>query len=510
MDYDGSFAYIGQQIEVHIEDFCAIEEPAKGAMKRTVLCLLVAICLAKCGLAQTASVPESQYKIEETRLGSWEWDDVTPPPISADGRHVAYATRVNCHEKESKMCLLFDGQSSAVGRDTFVANLIMSPDGKRIAYSAWWGKNVWVAVDGKPRDQFETAGGLGGSVSLVASVNVPLLFSPDGKRIAYGGNGRMFVDGLAGRQYSTVNRPTFSSDSKHVAYLAQEGNVSPVRATDAFNKRDGSTRWFLVTDGQEVALDCDAALGPVFSPDGKQEAYLAQRAKKWSLIVDGQAGPAYDDIYISPSASTPFSPDGRHVAYSAKRDGKWLVVVDGEEKSEHDEIGVGTPSFSPDGKRLAFSFRTGRSDPWKLIVDDQPAGEYREIFYPSFSPDGKHLAFAAVEQGAGNMSTMVVDGQPGSKYYRIGSWAFSPDSKHLAYAAQTSPSGLDRGVAGNNSAKWSVSLDGRAGNEYDIVLPNTLVFDPDGALEFLAVKKEGHSFLFFHGSLYHVRYTPTP
>ena len=51
-----------------------------------------------------------------------------------------------------------------------------------------------------------------------------------------------------------------------------------------------------------------------------------------------------------------------------------------------------------------------------------------------------------------------------------------------------------------------VFLDGKPGAEYSVVIPNTLRFGHDGALEFLAIRKEGHSVMENHGSLYRVRY----
>jgi hypothetical protein len=44
-----------------------------------------------------------------------------------------------------------------------------------------------------------------------------------------------------------------------------------------------------------------------FSPDGHHFAYQVKHGDKWSWVVDGQAGPAYDDFVVG---SRIFTPDG--------------------------------------------------------------------------------------------------------------------------------------------------------------------------------------------------------
>ena len=51
-----------------------------------------------------------------------------------------------------------------------------------------------------------------------------------------------------------------------------------------------------------------------FSPDSQHVAYAAQQGDKCFVVVDGKPGPAYDGIGES---SLVFSPDSQHVAYAA-------------------------------------------------------------------------------------------------------------------------------------------------------------------------------------------------
>jgi hypothetical protein len=73
-------------------------------------------------------------------------------------------------------------------------------------------------------------------------------------------------------------------------------------------------------------------------------AYIARKDAKWSLIVDGEGGPEYDDV-----DRVFFSPDGKHVAYQAKKGLKWVMVSESWEGPEHDEIIGKASPFRADG-----------------------------------------------------------------------------------------------------------------------------------------------------------------
>src|SRR5262249_8449138 len=62
-------------------------------------------------------------------------------------------------------------------------------------------------------------------------------------------------------------------------------------------------------------------------------AYAALERGKSLLVVDGVEGKVYDGIM---EGMPLFSPDSKHVAYMAQRGDKWLIVVDGVEGKEYD------------------------------------------------------------------------------------------------------------------------------------------------------------------------------
>ncbi len=124
-------------------------------------------------------------------------------------------------------------------------------------------------------------------------------------------------------------------------------------------------------------------------------AYGAKSGGKWSVVVDGKEGRAYDGIGAS---GIVFSPDGQHVAYAARSGGKWSMVVDGKESKAYDGIGI-TPVFSPDGQHVAYAAESGGK--WSVVVDGQEGKAYDGILKGSRivfdSPDSLH--YLAVKDG---------------------------------------------------------------------------------------------------------------
>ncbi|MFH1009684.1 MAG: hypothetical protein V1784_00440, partial [bacterium] len=133
-------------------------------------------------------------------------------------------------------------------------SVVVSPDGRRVAYVARRRDKQVVVVDGQEGKEYDKIGILS------------LEFSPDGKRVAYralrGDKQLVVVDGQEGKEYNEIGEgdPIFSSDATYLDSVL-----------DKFQQRT-----------------------PIFSPDGKRFAYRAQRGYMHLVVVDGQEGKEYD------------------------------------------------------------------------------------------------------------------------------------------------------------------------------------------------------------------------
>ena len=342
-----------------------------------------------------------------------------PPTFSADGR-VLYGARIG-----DRYALIVDGVP--LGSDHLAAApAVFSPDGRRVAYGAEDRQGVppgrpaerqWVVLDGEAGPPFRG----------LSSAPGALLFSPDSQRLAYwalGDDGaRLVVDGVAGPAYKDIGQPVFSPDSIRLAHpVVLPGGMAAV------------------VDGQQgPTFD---QVGPiVFSPDSRRVGYFARRGKAMVPVVDGSPGPDFADMYGL--GSPVFSPDSLHVAFLGQVDGggllgrfkrKTFLVVDGARVVEVDEASSDV-HFSPDGAQAAFAGRSAGA--WHVYVDGTPGPEFQEVSVPAWSTTGR-LAYAVRLRGGMSVS---LDHQAGPAYAAVNvvdgvACRFTADGEHVAWAGQ--------------------------------------------------------------------------
>jgi hypothetical protein len=131
------------------------------------------------------------------------------------------------------------------------------------------------------------------------------------------------VDGQASKPYKgvAVGSLVFSADSQHVAYGAND---------------EEEDAWFVVLDGQAGKPYEAWVTGPVFSPDSQRLAYaVAVDEAKQIVVLEGRESKAYNGIKMDLLA---FSPDSRHLAYGAQGDKGWCVVLDGQEGKPYENL----------------------------------------------------------------------------------------------------------------------------------------------------------------------------
>jgi Tol biopolymer transport system component len=114
-----------------------------------------------------------------------------------------------------------------------------------------------------------------------------------------------------GKPYDGIGTGTliFSPDGKRLAYAVQTGN-----------------KWHVVVDGKEGRPYDSVISGTLaFSPDGKRVAYGAEQGNKQSVVVDEKESRQYDSIVTLGGGKIVFdSADGLH--YLAAKGGAIYLV----------------------------------------------------------------------------------------------------------------------------------------------------------------------------------------
>ncbi len=321
-----------------------------------------------------------------------------------------------------------------------------SPDGRTIVFVSWRDGNGEVyAMDAdgtSPRNLTQNP-----------AQDVHPAWSPDGRRIAFVSSrspssrckpgpgpcwddlnrqSEIYVMNADGSRKRNLTRrahddnPTWSPDGRRIAFLRATGsyrhhryhlyvmnadgsglrNLMQIAAVAYFSSHpvwspDGQTiysgRYLISTDGSGARKLPYIPLIAVWSPDGRQIAFVGNRAT--GLPGPGAAGSKDDsEIYVMNAdgsgtrrlthnlgndGAPAWSPDGRKIAFQSKRravrgvvggrSGEIYVMnADGSGKRNltRNPANDSSPSWSPDGRRIAFvSNRDGRPEAYVMNAD---------------------------------------------------------------------------------------------------------------------------------------------
>ena len=218
-----------------------------------------------------------------------------PPLLSPDGKRSAFTAK-----RSGGWFTVVDGRES---RQTFesIQRLSFSPDSQRLGFGAKSGSSFRIYIDDSA---------VGPRLNKVLD---RVTFSPDSLRYAVPvtvqEGASVMVDGDLQGTYQVVGRPVFSSNSMHCAFWAEE---------------DGTG--FVVCDGRRGKSFDESGATPVFSPDSTKLAYTAKVGEKWVLIVNQDQVDTADEI---DSSSLEFGPDSSAIAYWAKRGDEWQMCING-------------------------------------------------------------------------------------------------------------------------------------------------------------------------------------
>ena len=460
-------------------------------------------------------------KLGEDDLRGWEWNyqrrlcegdlrtleghsgGVLCVKFSPDGRHLASSG-------QDMTIKVWDAETGTErhtlsGYTHYVSNVAFSTDGRRLASASYDGTfKLWDAESGTEHRTLKLK-----DAKAVRS----MAFSPDGRRLAVGGDNITLWDIESGAELRTlewnlgsITSVAFSPDGRRLAaangdrgwlimiklwdlesgeclrtFVGHNGGVfsiaiSPDGRRLASGSTDQSVKLWDLASGAELRTlqgHNGWVVGVEFSSDGRRLVSAGGDSLK---LWDAETGAELRTLkgHTSSIRSVAFRPDGRQLA-SASEDNTiklWDVESDAEARTlMRHKLEVESVAFTPDGCRLASA-----SDDHTIKLWDADSGaelltlkgHKSMIKCVAFSPDGRSLASACLQ------SVRLWDAESGAELLKLAGHttvAFSPDGRQLASASDDhtiklwdADSGAElRSVTGHTSSIRSVAFspDGR-------------------------------------------------
>ena len=401
-------------------------------------------------------MPNTKRTITAEDLYNFEL--LSPPRISPDGKHVVYAQQRVDAKTEKKYSNLWITPTNGSGARPFTigdqndSQPRWSPDGKTIAFISNRGDEKQPQIYLIP-----FAGGEARALTELKGEIGALEWSPDGSQ---------FVIQFRAKDAEVLERDG-DEQKKKLGIVARHYER-------VFYKFDGygflpHERWHIWTVDASSGVANQLTAGPIFdelqpawSPDGKSIAFISNRNPDpdlargdTSLFVIPAAGGLERQIETTSQALLPsFSPDGKLIAYIGQRDytqwwqnnDLWVAPVDGSmpprnlttkfdatvDTASINDLNFGhnpqAPAWSPDGNTLFFQVSKDGSN--LLMSANVSNGELRTVlgekgFVGGFDFDhaGETLAyFFGTMSDPGQIFVHPVGGQGSTQITRANPW----------------------------------------------------------------------------------------
>ena len=334
-----------------------------------------------------------------------------------------------------------------------------SPDGNQIVF-AWDGGNSDSA------NRFDLYVKVIGSESLLRLTSKPAAWlvpawSPDGRTIAFLRNadsdsGIFTVPAIGGPERKLVDGPTYYFSPELTLNWSPEGKEIGYAARDESNPYFSPVIRILSVETGNVRQirtpECQYALSPIFSPDGKWLAFnCAFTSAAFGVFVMPRSGGSARQVTGELGHALPlaWSHDSERIIFSKQYTADlWEVDRQGGKARAllfaRDAV---QPAVARQGNRLAYAFGHNNVNLWKMDLQGKAPPQLlisstRAQELPDISPDGTRITFESNRSGWREIWVSDFDGSNAvqlSDFHTLtGTPRWSPDGKTIVFDSRES------------------------------------------------------------------------